>query len=284
MGKNLELIAIDADDTLWHNEHLYIDIRQRVISLLTPYQPVEVIQERLHFLEIDNIQYFGYGIKSFILSLVEGAIEISGGRIPPRDILEIVGLGKVMLDAEIRPLEHVVEALPRLSAFPLMLLTKGDLYEQETRIARSGLAGFFRYIEVVGDKNRQTYEAVLRKYSISPAGLLMVGNSLRSDILPVLELGGQAVYIPYATTWAHEHADPPEPGTPGFYTIEHLGQLPDVLTKLNWGDTTAQQKGRKSRINPCAPKRQSMTLAWQQKPWRHMKRTGSTGWRTSPPE
>jgi putative hydrolase of the HAD superfamily len=228
-----DLIAFDADDTLWHNERLYIDAQSRFAQLLAHYHNPDWIGKRLYQTETHNLQHFGYGIKAFALSMIETAVELTEGRLSGQDVKTLIDLAKEMLSAKVELLEHVAETIPQLaSRYRLMVITKGDLLDQETKIARSGLGQYFQQIEVVSQKTRETYERVLKKASIKSERFLMVGNSLKSDILPILELGGQAVYIPYETTWLHEIASPPETGQAGYYSLEHLGQLPALLKQL----------------------------------------------------
>ncbi len=227
-------IGFDADDTLWHTETLYTDAQVRFKQLLLPYHSPEWIEERLYQTEIANLPRFGYGIKAFALNMIETAIVLTEGRIAGREIQAVVDLAKEMLAADVHLLEHAVETVAQLATeYDLMLITKGDLYEQESKVARSGLARHFRHVEVVADKTHDRYQALLARHQIEPAQFLMVGNSLRSDVLPVLALGGCAVYIPYRLTWAHEVADPPPTGHPGYYQLEHLGLLPDLLRGMN---------------------------------------------------
>jgi putative hydrolase of the HAD superfamily len=228
-----DLIAFDADDTLWHNEHVYLDAQDKLGRILAAYQVSEPLEARLYQTESRNIHYFGYGIKSYTFSMIETAVELTGGRISANDIRSIIDLAREMLDAPVELIAHVAETVARLApAYRLMIITKGDLHDQETKVARSGLEGFFRHIEVVSEKERLDYEHLLEAYSIDPIRFLMVGNSLRSDILPILELGGSAVYVPYHTTWLHEAAEAPPPGQAGFFQIEHLGLLPGLLDQL----------------------------------------------------
>ena len=226
-------IAFDADDTLWHNERIYHAAQSRFQSLLVHYHPVEWIDERLYRTEMRNLEHFGYGIKAFALSMIETAVELTEGRIAGSDIQVIVDIARQMLTAEVELLEHVDETITALARlYPLMVITKGDLRDQEMKMARSGLAARFQHVEIVSDKTRAGYAALLERLEIQPKRFLMVGNSLRSDILPVLALGASAVYVPYHLTWAHENAEPPPPGTPGFHQLENLGQLPGLLAEL----------------------------------------------------
>jgi putative hydrolase of the HAD superfamily len=233
-----DVIALDADDTLWHNERLYINAQARFVQLLARYHSPEWINARLYQTETRNLQHFGYGVKAFALSMIETAIELTEGRISGKDIQTLIDTAKEMLSADVELLEHAAETVSHLAAtYSLMLITKGDLLDQERKIARSGLGPYFRYIEVVSDKTRLGYERLLREHSVAPERFLMVGNSLRSDILPILELGGVAVYIPYATTWTHEIAERPPAGQLGYFQLEHLGLLPTLLEQLEHAGT-----------------------------------------------
>ena len=233
-----ETIAFDADDTLWHHERLYVNAQARFRQLLSHYQRPEWIDERLYQTEMHNLQHFGYGIKAFALSMIETALELTENRISGVDIQTIIDMAKAMLAADIELLEHAAETVATLAeTYPLMVITKGDLRDQETKMARSGLAPYFRHVEIVSDKSRTSYAALLQRHTMAPSRFLMVGNSLRSDILPVLALGASAVYIPHHLTWAHELAEAPPTEHPGFYELEHLGLLPGLLLRLERGET-----------------------------------------------
>jgi putative hydrolase of the HAD superfamily len=179
-----------------------------------------------------NLPHFGYGIKGFALSMIESAIELTNATIKPADIQTLLDMTKNMLSADIRLIDGVPETLATLAAsHTLMLLTKGDLYDQETKIERSGLAHHFNHIEIVSHKIPATYQAILSKYAITPARFLMIGNSLRSDILPVLDIGASAVYIPASLTWAHEMTDSPT-NHPNFSQIDQFSQIPTLIQEL----------------------------------------------------
>lgn len=225
-----DVIAFDADDTLWHNEPLYLTTHDKFKQLLHPYHNAEWMEQRLHETEIRNLQHFGYGVKGFTLSMIETAIELSEGRVSGAEIQTIIELGKEMLYAPIELLEGAAQTVAQLAAsHKLMLITKGDLLDQESKIARSGLGDYFSLIEVVSEKDIDTYKRLIAKHGISPERFLMVGNSLKSDILPVLALGGQAVYIPYRTTWSHERVAAEDLDSKPYITIEDIGQLPALL-------------------------------------------------------
>lgn len=230
---NFDVIAFDADDTLWHNERLYVEAQARFAQLLSRYHNLEWIGDRLYQTETQNIQHFGYGIKAFALSMIETAVELTEGRLNGQDVQALIDLAKEMLSARVELLAHVAETVPHLAmGYRLMIITKGDLLDQENKIARSGLGKYFQQVEVVSQKTPETYQRLLKKAAIPLERFLMVGNSLKSDILPILELGGQAVYIPYETTWLHEVASPPAEGQTGYYPLEHMGQLPALLKRL----------------------------------------------------
>jgi putative hydrolase of the HAD superfamily len=229
-----DLIAFDADDTLWHNERLYEHTQAGLAALLFAYGVgAQLLAERLYQAETRNIGLFGYGIKSFTLSMIETAVELTGGHLNGREVLAILDLARVQLNAPVELLEHVTPVVSVLAArYPLMVITKGELQDQESKLRRSGLGGYFRELSVVSDKTPESYARLFATHTLEPKRLVMVGNALRSDILPVLQLGGYAVYVPYPGTWQHEAADPPASGTPRYYQLEHLGQLPSLLEQL----------------------------------------------------
>jgi putative hydrolase of the HAD superfamily len=229
-----DLIAFDADDTLWHTEDLYVGTQDRFKQLLAPYHSAEWIDRKLFDTEMRNLGVFGYGIKGFVLSLIETAIELTEGRISGTEIQRLIDMGREMLSADIRLLEGVAETVAALSErYPLMIITKGDLFDQETKIARSGLGPHFKHVEIVSDKTEASYAALLRRHAVAPQRFLMIGNSLRSDILPVVALGGRAVHIPYHLTWAHEQVS--EPAAGGYVVLESVRGLAGWLDELAQG-------------------------------------------------
>lgn len=228
-----DVIAFDADDTLWHNEPHYRNVQQRVIEILARHHDAEWIRQRMDETEIRNLAHYGYGAKGFTLSLIETAIELTEGQISGQEIGQIIALTKEMLRAPIELLDGVRETIEQLAAtHPLMLITKGDLFDQESKLARSGLGDYFNRIEIVPTKTTQIYAAIAAKHALDPARFLMVGNSLKSDILPVLALGGHAVYIPYVTTWEHERVPESELADKHFHELPHLAHLPALLDTL----------------------------------------------------
>ncbi len=223
-------IAFDADDTLWENEHLYLEAQQGFQRIMAPWGNQERNHDILYEIEMRNLPIYGYGIKAFCLSLIEAAIKISKGDISAAQIEGILAIGRDMLQAEVKLLSHVPEVLQELNKhYRLMVITKGDLLDQTAKVTRSGLTEYFTDVEVLNHKTQEEYAAILARYSIPPGQFLMVGNSLRSDILPVLELGGIAVHVPTDVTWAHEHIEDFDRTQPRFFELAHLGQLPDLI-------------------------------------------------------
>jgi putative hydrolase of the HAD superfamily len=191
------------------------------------------IQRALDQTEEQNLVYYGYGAKSFILSLIETAIQLTGGRIAASDIETILQLGKKMLSAEVELLEHVEETLALLARrYALMMITKGDSFHQEMKVNKSGLRPYFSAVEIVSAKNPDTYAGLMARYGVLAGRFLMTGNSLRSDILPVTSLGAYAVYIPYPVTWTHECVHLTSEQRNSFYELEEIGLLPGLLEKL----------------------------------------------------
>jgi len=225
----LRTLAFDADDTLWHNETLYAETQEAFRALLRPYHDDTWIDARLHDTELRNLGHYGYGIKGFTLSMIETALELTEDRLDGAGIRQVVELGKAMLAKPVEPMPGVAEVLQELSgSFDLMLITKGDLFDQETKLARSGLGTHFSKVEIVSEKDEATYGAILERHGIPPAGFIMVGNSVKSDILPVLALGARAIHIPYHLTWAHEVVAAPADAP--FPVLESIRELPALLT------------------------------------------------------
>jgi putative hydrolase of the HAD superfamily len=233
-----DLIAFDADDTLWENEAFYRRGRQLFLEIIQPYpQAIQFDDAFLNEIEMRNLPYFGYGIDGFIFSLLEAAIHITAGQISGHDLLPLLDYAREMVTAEIQIFPHVSETLEVLARqVPLLLITKGAALHQKSKVARSGLAGYFMAVEVVDDKTSETYASILEGYHLSADKFLMVGNSMRSDILPVLELGGNAVYIPNALTWSHEQVELPANLKARYIEIDRFELLPDVLHKLKQGE------------------------------------------------
>ncbi len=203
----IDTVGLDADDTLWHNESIFADYEERMANLVARYLPDVDFHERLIELERHNVAIFGYGIKGFVLSMIETAIEATEGRITAEEIHTIVGWAKEMHAHPVELLDGVAETIEELEhRYRLVLITKGDLWNQETKIAASGLADHFDVVEIVAEKDQATYTRLLERHDIAVDQFVMVGNSMRSDIEPVVSLGGRGVHIPYHLTWDLEHA------------------------------------------------------------------------------
>ena len=229
----IDLIAFDADDTLWINEPRYKSAEAKFRSLLELYAPGDVVSQCLHETELRNLKILGYGVKGYIISMIETAIEVTNKKISGTEIAEIVRMGKQMMEAPIQLFEHVEKTLAKLSKTKnLVMITKGDLVEQEDRIARSGIAQYFRHIEIVSEKTEETYRNLLRKYNVEPKHFMMVGNSMRSDILPVVALGACAVYIHYEDTWQYENAHAHHVEHGSYEQIDHIGLFPELVERI----------------------------------------------------
>ena len=208
LNSNIKLIAFDADDTLWENELHYRRAEERFGRMMEKYCSAEVANQILLRVEKDNLPLLGYGSKPFIISLIECGIEISGGTLSNDDILELISIGKDTIGQEMTLYPQAESVLEKLSAkYQLSLATKGDLKEQESKIARSGLKKYFSHIEIMSEKNSENYMKIVRQHNLEPEQFLMIGNSFKSDILPVLEIGANAIYIPSEIIWAHEVAE-----------------------------------------------------------------------------
>lgn len=225
----LKVIAFDADDTLWVNEPYFRETEDRFCELLEDYLPHHSVARELLQVEIRNINLYGYGVKGFILSMIETAMELSQKTIKVDVIEKIIALGKELLEKPIVLLDEVEDVLQTLHGkYKLVVATKGDLLDQERKLRKSGLEHYFHHIEIMSEKKEADYQKLLKHLDIQPTEFMMLGNSLKSDVLPVLELGGHAVHIPYHTTWAHETIDS---------TIEHknfrqVSSIKEVLSFL----------------------------------------------------
>lgn len=230
---SFDVVAFDADDTLWHTEYLYGEAKHKLATLLHSYTDDNTLVESLEAIEMSNLELYGYGVKSFALSMVQAAVTLSEGRVTGEEVLGIVGIAREMLKAEVRLLDGVKDVIATLARLHrLMVITKGDASEQVPKLLRSGLAHAFPMVEVVGSKTREVYAYLLAKHGIAPERFLMVGNSLKSDILPVLELGGYAIYIPSDLLWAHEHVGEPPTGHSRYRELSHIGELPALIDDL----------------------------------------------------
>ncbi|WFR95899.1 HAD family hydrolase [Rhizobium tumorigenes] len=229
----LTTIGFDADDTLWQNEHFYQLTEKHFTELLADYAEGDRVSERLLAAERRNLAHYGFGIKGFTLSMIETAIEITEGTTPARVIAEILDIGRDLLSHPVETLPHARETLEALAGhYLLVLITKGDLFDQERKLAQSGLGDFFDAVEIVSDKAATTYRRIFAKVGDGPERAMMVGNSLKSDIVPAIAAGSYGVFVPHALTWVYEHVDEPK-DAPRFHKIEHLGELGALIAKLS---------------------------------------------------
>ena len=226
---NVTTIAFDADDTLWHNETIFRLTEERFAALLSQEMDSEPLMERLLETERKNLKFYGYGIKGFTLSMIETALQIAGEKLSPTVISEILAAGREMLTHPVETLPGVRKTLETLSdQFRLIVITKGDLFDQERKIAESGLGELFNAVEIVSEKTSQTYFELLDRHGTGPKQAVMVGNSLKSDVRPALEAGAWGVYVPYHITWGMEVAE--EPFTHDrYFKINRLDQLLELV-------------------------------------------------------
>lgn len=231
----IRLICLDADDTLWHNEAYFQRTRALLAEMLDAWADSAAVDAHLDAVEHRNLPAYGYGAKGFVLSMVETAVELSGGAVPAGTVGRILALGKEMLVHPVEMLDGVAEALDSLAARGrLVLLTKGDLWHQEAKLAASGLGERFTGVEIVSDKKPATYARVFDRYGVAPDEAVMAGNSMRSDILPALEAGAWAAFIPFEIAWAHEAADAPL-GHPRYRELRSLAELPGWVDEIGGG-------------------------------------------------
>lgn len=220
MKNSIKVIAFDADDTLWSNEPFFQEAEKQYTTLLNPYGTSSEISSALFQTEMKNLKYLGYGAKAFTISMIETALLVSRQRIPACDIEKIINLGKSLLEMPIELLPEVkrtLETLKEKGKYKLVVATKGDLLDQENKLERSGLSSYFDHIEVMSDKTEKEYLRLLKILQTAPSEFAMIGNSLKSDIRPVLSLGGYGVHIPFEVMWKHEIVDT--------FTHEHLKQV-----------------------------------------------------------
>lgn len=225
----IEVIGFDADDTLWVNETYFRDTEEKFTILLEGYETRNKIDQELFKTEIRNLELYGYGVKGFMLSMVETALEISNNQLQPATISQILSLGKKMLEHPVEVLDGVRDVLHTLqNTYRLIVLTKGDLLDQERKLERSGLSEYFHHVEVLSDKKEENYLHLLQHLEIKVSEFLMIGNSLKSDVLPLLSIGAQAVHVPFHTTWQHEEVKMEE----GKYNYLKIDTMRDILGYL----------------------------------------------------
>jgi len=229
----VRVVGFDGDDTLWHSETRFHVTQAEFRELLARHVPDADIDTHLAEMEMKNLAIYGYGVKSFTLSMLETAIELTKASISATDLDVILGWGKRMLMEPTELLAGVEETLRALSErFDMLLITKGDLFDQESKLARSGLGELFLGVEILSEKNADTYRQVFQRRGINAADFVMVGNSLRSDVVPVVSLGGRAVHIPYEVTWQHEHVPEDEMPKNGWRRIPSIAELPALLDEI----------------------------------------------------
>ena len=227
----IKVIGFDADDTLWVNETYFRDAEQEFAKHLSHYETPNKIDQELYKMEIKNLPLYGYGIKGFMLSMVEMAIELSNNNVSNNIISKILEIGKNMLNKPVELLDGVEDVLIELSKkYRLIVATKGDLLDQERKLEKSGLLKYFHHIEVLSDKKEDNYKRLLQHLDIDPESFLMIGNSLKSDVLPLVNIGAQAIHVPFHTTWAHEQVEYEQTENKQYKTIENLKKVIQVLS------------------------------------------------------
>ncbi len=228
----LDLVAFDADDTLWHNLIHFGKTENAFGKMFDRHMSADLATKHLMETEKRNIKLYGFGVKSFTLSMIESAIEITGGKVEADTIGKLIAMGRAMLNHEIELLPHAEDTLKALHKdFKLLLITKGDLFHQERKVLASGLAHYFEGVEIVSDKKRDTYEKICKRYGGRVSHTLMAGNSIKSDVLPMIDAGGYGVYVPFEITWDHEHEDV-SPETERYFEVEDLRGVIDVAKKF----------------------------------------------------
>ncbi len=233
----IRVLALDGDDTLWHNEGRFRVTQAALRDLLRRHVPDADVESHLFEVEMRNLRLYGYGVKAFTLSMLETAIQLTERRIPAADLDVILGWGKRMLSEPTELLDGVQATLQDVSRrYSLLLITKGDLFDQESKLAASGLADMFSGVEILSDKTVESYRSVLQRRAISPQEFVMVGNSVRSDIAPVVALGARAVHIPYHVTWTHEELPDESLPATGWHRLESIGELGALLSSFDQPD------------------------------------------------
>ena len=231
----IELIGLDADDTLWHNMPIFVSAEERFRAILSRYHDEEWIEKRLNETQVRNLEHFGYGIKGFTLSMIETAIDLSEERITGAEIRQLIEIAREMLTAPVELLDGARDTVEALAGrYRLILITKGDLFDQEGKLARSGLGSHFEHAHIVSAKTTETYQSILASHGVAPEKFVMVGDSLRSDIVPVIEIGGHGVHIPVENQWSHEIVPLDEiVDRSRFVELSTIRQLPEALGTMN---------------------------------------------------
>lgn len=228
---HIKVIGFDADDTLWVNETYFRDAEVAFGKLLSKYETLNKIDQELFKMEMKNLPLYGYGVKGFVLSMIEMALELSNNKVSNQVIQDILEIGKDMINKPVELLEGVEEVLRQLSQnYRLILATKGDLLDQERKLEKSGLLDYFHHIEVLSDKKEGNYSKLLNHLDIKPSEFLMIGNSLKSDVLPLINIKAHAIHVPFHTTWLHEEVHEDDTNGAEYKTV---GSLLDILPLLN---------------------------------------------------
>jgi putative hydrolase of the HAD superfamily len=228
----ISTIGFDADDTLWQNETFFRMTEQRFTELLSEHGEHQVISARLLEAERRNLRFYGFGVKGFTLSMIETALEVTAGQVSASVIAEILSFGRQMLQNPVETLTGARETLDALAGkYRILLITKGDLFDQERKLAQSDLGDYFSAVEIVSDKTPDTYRRIFTRHGDGPERAVMVGNSLKSDVVPAIRAGSWGVYVPHELTWVLEHEEAPE-ADPRFRRIAELGQLPALLSQM----------------------------------------------------
>ena len=230
ISENIKVIAFDADDTLWVNETYFRNAEHEFAKLLSKYETENKIDQELFKTEIKNLQHYGYGVKGFVLSMVECALELSNYQVSQKTIEAILDIGKRMLEEPIELLNGVEEVLKSLQGkYKLIVATKGDLLDQERKLEKSNLLKYFHHIEVMSDKKEKDYLKLIKHLDIQPSELLMIGNSLKSDVLPLVEIGATAIHVPFHTTWAHEEVHENEKSKVAYKTVSNIKDIISLI-------------------------------------------------------
>lgn len=233
MGRRITLVGFDADDTLWHNMPIFRNAHERFAEMLSEYHDEDWIISRLDQTEIVNLETYGYGIKGFALSMIETAIDLTEGRITGDKIRRIIDLSREMLAAPVDLIEGAEDTVRELGEqYEIALITKGDLFDQEAKLARSGLGDHFDHVHVVSSKDPATYGEVLGRIGVEPSGFAMVGDSLRSDVIPVAEIGGAAFHVPCEGAWSHEQVEPNTIPVGTYVELSTIAELPYRLSEV----------------------------------------------------
>jgi putative hydrolase of the HAD superfamily len=228
----IQLIGFDGDDTLWYHGREFVAAQKRILTIVRRYASEADWDREFSRIEADNLKFFGYGVSSFVLSVVEAAAYVTRGRISSYELADIVNIGKQIVDHDIEVVEGTMEVLSRLKEnYKLLLITKGEKAEQIRKVEKSKIVHLFGGVEVVHEKDELIYRSILRKYDLDPAQFVMVGNSIRSDILPVVNIGAWAIHVPHEIVWHHERAQPPT-SSPYFFSVPTIDMIPELLRRI----------------------------------------------------